>query len=513
MSPAFRPAHPGLCKVGLALASFMQVLDSTIANVSLPTIAGNLGSTAQQSTWVVTSFAVGMAIALPLTGWLVRRIGEVRLFIATMVLFTLSSVLCGAAANLGMLIVFRALQGFVSGPIYPVTQALMISLFPDNRRAQAIVVIALVSVVAPILGPILGGWITDNYNWPWIFFINVPVGVFACYVVWSQMRHKPEEQTQRARMDYVGLISLAIGVGALQILLDKGNDEDWFNSNFIITAAITAAISMAVFLIWELTERDPIVDLHIFRHRNFTVGSLCYMLAFGVFFGGSVLVPLWLQTQLHYTPLWAGMAVAPQGFFPLLLGPLIGKYAHRLNLRLLTSMAFVAMAIPYFLRSTFNMQVDFATVVYVQLFQGIGVALFFMPIMTILLSDLKPEEISAGSGLAMFLRTLGCGFSVSISNYLWNTRAVLHHSQLAERFTPGSAGAVEALGSLGHGNTQLALTRLDQIITGQAYQISFNEIFLGFTMVLLGLVLMIWLAKPPFSGNTVNVGSDETDHE
>jgi DHA2 family multidrug resistance protein len=508
MSAAYRPRNFILCSICLALATFMQVLDSTIANVSLPTIAGNLGASTPQSTWVITAFAVSTAIALPLTGWLVRRIGEVRLFIAATALFSLTSVLCGAATNLGMLIVFRALQGFVAGPIYPVTQSLMISIFPANRRSQAIVAITAVTVIAPILGPILGGWITDSYSWPWIFFINAPVGIFACYVVWSQMRHK-SEQTQRVKMDYVGLIALALGVGALQIMLDKGNDEDWFNSNFIVVTAIVAAISMAAFLIWEMTEKKPIIDLHLFRHRNFTVGTLAYTLAFGAFFSASVLLPLWLQTQLHYTPLWAGLAVAPLGLFPLLLAPLLGKYAHRLDMRITLTFAFITMAVPCMLRSLFNLEVDFATVAYLQILQGLGVALFFMPVMTVVLSDLKPEEISSGAGLAMFMRTLGSSFSVSISIYLWNSRAVLHHSQLAEKFAPSSLATIEAVRSLGQGDTHLALSRLDRMVTEQAYQISFNEIFLGFAIVFLGLIFLIWLAKPPFSGKPANIAKEE----
>lgn len=508
MVAGFRPRNVLLCAVGLATATFMQVLDSTIANVSLPTIAGNLGASAQQSTWVLTSFAVSNAVALPLTGWLVRRFGEVRLIILATALFTLASMLCGMASNLPMLVVFRALQGFVAGPIYPCTQALMISLFPDNRRAQAIVVITVVTIVAPILGPILGGWITETYSWPWIFFINVPVGLFSTYVVWTQMKHKPE-QTQRMKMDYVGLISLGLGVSALQILLDKGNDEDWFDSNFIIIAAIIAAISMAVFLIWDLDEKEPVVDLYLFRHRNFTVGALTYMFAYGTFFGATALVPLWLQTQLHYTPFIAGLAASPQGLFPLLLAPLLGKYAHRLNMRLMASLAFATMSIPYFVRSNFNLDVDFAHIASMQLLQGLGVALFFMPIMTILLSDLKPNEISSGAGLAMTLRTLGGSFSVSISNYLWNSRAVLHHSQLTEKFTATSPAMGQSIESLGYGDIHRAAAKLDLMITEQAYQIAFNEVFLAFTFILLSLIFWVWLAKPPFIPKAASVAVAE----
>lgn len=497
MNTAFRPTNPTLCKFGLALATFMQVLDTTIANVSLPAISGNLGASTQQSTWVITSFAVSNAIALPITGWLVRRFGEVRLFLAATALFTLASVLCGIAVNMGMLTVARALQGFVAGPIFPVSQALMISLFAAHKRTQAIAMLTIVGVFAPIVGPILGGWITDRYSWPWIFFINAPIGIFACTVVWGQMRHRPERK-QRAEMDYAGLVLLALGVGALQIMLDMGNEEDWFESSFIVTAAVIAAISISAFLIVSLTRKDPIVDLHLFRHRNFTVGTVTYTLSFGVFMGGAVLLPLWLQTQLHYTAIWSGLAMAPIGLAPILVGSLVAKFSQRADLRIVASLGFIGMAIVLFLRSFFNLQVDFSTVAYLQLAQGLGLAMFAISATSIMLSDLKSEEISSGTGLSMFVRTLGGSFFVSITNALWNDRAVLHHSHLVERFTPGSTSTLDAARMLGHGDMQLALIRLERLITGQAYQISFNELHYAYGMLLLGLGVVVWLARPPF---------------
>ncbi|KZC17813.1 MULTISPECIES: DHA2 family efflux MFS transporter permease subunit [unclassified Rhodanobacter] len=498
MTTEFRPPNLALSTIGLSLATFMQVLDTTIANVSLPTIAGNLGVSNNQSTWVITSFAVSMAIALPLTGFLSRRFGEVRLFTACTLLFALTSFLCGVSQSMGMLILFRALQGAVAGPMYPITQSLLIGIYPPAKRGMALALLAMVTVVAPIAGPILGGWITDNYSWPWIFFINVPIGIFASMVVANQLRAK-EQKTERPKVDYVGLITLIIGVGALQIVLDKGNDEDWFNSTFIIVTSIVSAIGIAVFLIWELTDKDPIVDLKLFRHRNFTAGTIALILAYAAFFAIGLLVPLWLQRNLGYTSTWAGFATAPIGVLPVLLTFFVGKYATHFDLRTLASIAFIVMAGTCFMRSDFFIGIDFYHVAVVQLWQGLGVALFFMPILTILLSDLQQNEIAAGSGLATFLRTLGGSFSASLTTLLWERRAVAHHEQLTEHITAYSPTAQAAMGQLGHGDNQLAGGIINDMITQQAYQISFNEVFHALGWIFLALVLVIWLARPPFT--------------
>lgn len=497
MSTAFRPPNLALTTIGLSLATFMQVLDTTIANVSLPTIAGNLGVSSNQSTWVITSFAVSMAISLPLTGFLTRRFGEVKLFIWSTLLFALTSFLCGISQSMGMLILFRAIQGAVAGPMYPITQSLLISIYPPAKRGMALALLAMVTVVAPIAGPILGGLITDNYSWPWIFFINVPIGIFASMVVGAQMKGR-EDRTERPRMDYVGLVTLIVGVGALQLVLDKGNDEDWFNSPFIVITSIVSAVALAVFLIWELTDKDPIVNLKLFRHRNFSAGTLALVLSYAAFFSIGLMVPLWLQRNLGYTSTWAGYASAPLGIIPVLLTFIVGKYANRVDLRLLATGAFAVMGATCFLRSDFYLQIDFYHVAMVQLLQGLGVALFFMPVLSILLSDLQQNEIAAGSGLATFLRTLGGSFAASLTTFMWERRAVTHHAQLAEQITPYNPTAQAALEQVGHGDTTAGAFGINQMITQQGYQISFNEVFHVLGWIFLSLIVVIWLAKPPF---------------
>jgi len=497
MKAEFQPRNMVLCTIALALATFMQVLDTTIANVSLATIAGNLGVSNDQSTWVITSFAVSNAIALPLTGFLTRRFGEVKLFAIATLLFSLASFLCGIAANMGMLVGFRALQGFVAGPMYPITQALLLSIYPPDKRTHALALIATVTVVAPVAGPILGGWITDNYSWPWIFFINVPIGIFSSAMVWNQMRSKPA-RLEKPRMDWVGLVTLIIGVGALQLVLDKGNDEDWFNSSFIVWTSVISVVTLAVFIIWEWTDKDPIVDLRLFRHRNFSTGTLSLMVAYAGFFSIGVLVPQWLQTQIHYTATWSGLATAPIGFFPILLTTVVAKYATKIDLRLIATAAFCVMGGTCLTRSGFNTQVDFYHVAFVQLIQGFGVAFFFMPVLTIVLSDLNTSEIASGSGLATFLRTLAGSFATSITTYMWGHRAIIHHSQLTEHFTPYNPHAATVIEQIGHGDVSLAAAKLEQMIVQQSYQMSFNEIMYVLGILFILLIGVLWLSRPPF---------------
>lgn len=497
----FRPPNMALTTIGLALASFMQVLDTTIANVSLPTISGNLGASANQATWVITSFAVSNAIALPLTGFMVRKYGEVRVFTWATLAFVIASFLCGIANSMGLLVVARALQGFVCGPMYPVTQALLISIYPPNKRGQAIALLAMVTVVAPIAGPILGGWITDNYSWEWIFFINIPIGIFSSLVVGRQMKDRPVT-LQNPKMDYIGLATLVLGVGALQIMLDLGNDEDWFNSTKIVWLTIVAVIALVVFVIWELTEKDPIVNLRLFRHRNFTSGTLAMVFGYAAFFAIGLLVPLWLQRNMGYTAIWAGFATAPIGILPVILTPFVGKYASRFDLRILASFAFFVMAGTSFLRSGFNLDVNFERVAEIQLVQGLGVALFFMPVLTILLSDLEPHEIAAGSGLATFVRTLGGSFAASLTTWAWNQRTTIHHAQLTEHIDAYDPAMQQVVSQLGQGNTQRGAVALNQMIGQQAAQIGFNEIFHLLGIIFLAVIVFVWFARPPFAAKS-----------
>jgi DHA2 family multidrug resistance protein len=494
---SFTPPSLVLSTIGLSLATFMQVLDTTIANVALPTMSGNLGVSSEQGTWVITSFAVSNAIALPLTGWLSRRFGEVKLFVWATLLFVLASFLCGISTSMPELVGFRVLQGVVAGPLYPMTQTLLIAVYPPAKRGMALALLAMVTVVAPIAGPILGGWITDSYSWPWIFFINVPIGLFAAWVVTQQMKKRPVV-TSRQPMDYVGLIALIIGVGALQIVLDKGNDADWFESSFIVIGSVISVVALAFFVIWEMTDEHPVVNLRLFAHRNFRYGTIVLILGYAGFFGINLILPQWLQTRLGYTATWAGFAVAPLGILPVLLSPFVGKYAPRFDMRVLAGGAFLAIGLSCFMRAGFTNEVDFQHIAMVQLFMGIGVALFFMPTLTILLSDLPPHQIADGSGLATFLRTLGGSFAASLTTWIWIRRADQHHAYLTESITPFDPATREALTQLGGAGAK-AYTQLEQTVVSQAYMLSTVDYFTLLGWMFMGLILIVWLAKPPFT--------------
>src|SRR3954469_24440575 len=355
--------------LAVGLATFMNVLDTSIANVSIPAIAGDLGVSPNQGTWTITSFAVANAISVPLTGWLTERFGQVRLFLATTALFVIASLLCGLAVSMPMLVFFRVVQGSVAGPMIPLSQTLLLSTYPREKAGMALATFSLTILVAPVVGPVLGGWITDNFSWPWIFFINVPVGVIALAMTWIIYRDR-ETPRVKTPIDGVGLGLLVIWVGALQLMLDQGKDLDWFSSPIIVTLGITAALCFCLFLVWELTEEHPVVDLSLFRNRNFSTGTLAIALAYGAYFGSIVLVPLWLQQFLGYTATDAGLVLAPVGFLALLLTPMVGRTAGKVDPRIYATTSLVIFAIVAWLRSRFNTEVDLGTLVWPTILQG-----------------------------------------------------------------------------------------------------------------------------------------------
>ncbi|MDR0479491.1 MAG: DHA2 family efflux MFS transporter permease subunit, partial [Burkholderiaceae bacterium] len=401
--------------LALSAATFMNVLDTSIANVSLPSIAGDLGVSPVQGTWVITSFAVANAVSVPLTGWLTQRVGQVRLFIASVLLFVVSSWLCGMAPNMGLLITFRALQGFVAGPMIPLSQTLLLASYPRAKAGLAMAMWSMTTLLAPIAGPLLGGWITDNIAWSWIFFINVPVGILAATMIWSIYR-KRESEVRHVPIDAVGLALLVIWVGSLQIMLDKGKELDWFSSPLIVALAVVAGIGLVVFLIWELTDAHPVVDLRLFARRNFWSGTLAISVGYGVFFGNVVILPLWLQQYMGYPATDAGMLMAPVGILAIVLMPVVGLTLNRVDPRIYASFAFAVFWLVLWMRSHFTTDSSFSVLMVPTIVQGIAMAFFFVPLVTITLAKLEPWRIAGASGLSNFTRITAGAIGTSVSS-------------------------------------------------------------------------------------------------
>ena len=483
--------------VALSLATFMNVLDTSIANVSIPAMAGDLGVSPDQGTWVITSFGVANAISLPLTGWLTQRYGQVKLFVGSVLLFVLASFLCGLAPTLPVLIACRVLQGAVAGPMIPLSQSLLLSSYPKAKAGTALALWGITTLVAPVVGPVLGGWITDNVAWPWIFYINLPVGLAAAAVTWM-IYAKRETPTRQLPIDGVGLGLLVIWVGALQIMLDKGKDLDWFGSGQIWVLAIAAVVGFALFVVWELTEDHPVVDLRLFTRRNFWTSSLAMSLAYGTFFGNVVLLPLWLQQYMGYTATQAGMLLAPVGLLAILLTPFVGRTVHKVDPRLFATGAFVIFAVVLYMRSLFNTQADFATLMVPTIIQGAAMAIFFIPLVTLSLSGLAPERIPSASGLFNFARITAGSFGTSIATTFWDHRATLHHAQLAEHLTgsdPASAQALANLQASGFTEPQ-AYAMLNRLVDQQAFMLSANDVFYASALLFLALIVVVWFARP-----------------
>jgi DHA2 family multidrug resistance protein len=493
--------------VALSLAVFMNVLDSSIANVSIPAISGDLGVSPQQGTWVITSFAVANAISVPLTGWLTMRIGQVRLFVTSILLFVMSSWLCGMAPNIETLIAARVLQGAVAGPMIPLSQALLLSSYPPARSGMALAFWGMTTLVAPIMGPLLGGWISDNYSWPWIFYINIPIGIFAAWVTWSIYR-KRESTVIRLPIDKFGLALLILWVGSLQIMLDKGKELDWFNSGQIIVLGAIAVVGFIYFIIWELGDAHPVVDLSLFRGRNFSGGVVAISIAYGLFFGNLVILPLWLQTQIGYTATEAGKVMAPVGIFAIILSPLVGKLLPKIDARLLASTAFIIFAVVFYMRSRFTPDVDTIALVIPTVIQGAAMAMFFIPLTSIILSGQSPDKIPAAAGLSNFARIMCGGIGTSITSTIWENRTTLHHAQLAEHTgaqTPAFTDAVHALMEQGMPE-QGAWAVVERSIGVQASTAAATDIFWISAVLFLSLIALVWMTKPSKSAAPADAG-------
>jgi MFS transporter, DHA2 family, multidrug resistance protein len=487
-----------LASFAVALATFMIVLDSSIANVAIPTIAGNLGVSINEGTWVITLFAAANAISIPLTGWLTQRFGQIRLFIIAILLFVFASFCCGCATSLPMLLAARVLQGLVAGPLIPLSQAILLGSYPKNRSSFALALWGMTATVGPIAGPALGGWITDSYSWSWIFNINIPIGFFSAAVTWWIYKER-ETATVSLPIDIIGLALLVIWVGSLQIMLDKGNDLGWFGSSTIIVLAIIAVIGFSYFLVWELTVKNPVIDLRLFAGRNFAGGTIAIAVGYGVFFGNLVLLPQWMQQDLGYPSLNSGLVTAPLGVFAVLFSPIIGRFLPRVDARIIVTIAFLLFGLVFYMRSLYAINVDTWALIVPTLLQGIPTAMFFIPLTVIILSGLPQEKIPAAAGLSNFVRVFCGAIGTSIATTFWNNRSILHHTQLTEQATPYTVNFLEFMSRLHMlfhiepGAQRLIFNRLVNV---QSDTLGINDIFAVSSIIFILLIPLVWITKP-----------------
>jgi DHA2 family multidrug resistance protein len=478
----------------IGLGNFLVVLNTTIANVSVPTIAGNLGISSSQGTWVITSYAVAEAITVPLTGFLTKRFGAQRVFLWCYVGFAAASLLCGISQSLGMLLAMRVLMGLVGGPIMPLSQMLLLRIFPKEKATLGTVIWAMTTLIGPVAGPILGGIICDSIGWPWIFFIMVPMALAGGSALIFLLRGR-SDPTAAAKVDGVGLGLLVLWVGALQILLDEGRNHDWFNSPEICVLGVIAAVGFAAFLIWEITEANPIVNLKIFRHRGFVAAATTYSVGFGAFFASIVLLPLWMQTNLGYTATWAGYATGIMGIFAVLTAPLVAKAVEKIDARLVVSLGIVGLGLISVWRMGFTPDVTFLQMAWPTLLTGPFMVMFFVPVTGLAMASVEHEEQANAAGLSNFMRTLAGAFATSLVQTGWSDAIRRNQTELAGVMHCGE-GLVAWMKSLGATRDQ-ATELLTHLVEAQSVMLATLNMFAVIALCFGFAATLIWIAPKP----------------
>ncbi len=515
----WRPAvNPWIIAVVVTMATFMEVLDTSIANVALPHIAGNLSAGTDESTWILTSYLVSNAIVLPLSGWFSSIIGRKRFYMSCVAIFTVSSFLCGLAPNLGMLIFFRVLQGAGGGGLQPSEQSILADTFPPAKRGMAFAVYGLAVVMAPAIGPTLGGWITDNYTWRWIFFINIPVGILSLLLT-SRLIQDPPYQVRKKfsemRIDYMGLGFLALGLGTLQIVLDKGQRDDWFGSNFILTLTIIAVLSLLFTIFWEWRHKDPIIDLHLFKDRTFAAANIMMFMVGFTLLSSTLLLPQFTQTLLGYTAERAGEALTPGGFTLVVLMPLVGFLLTRYDPRRLMVFGFLAVSGSLFYMMRFDLTVDFHTLIYARMVQAGGLGFLFVPINTVAYSYLPREKNNAASGLINLARNIGGSVGISLVTTMLARRSQDHQVYLSrnlaasnpnmQRTLQETAQALQARGFSPADAMHRAYALMQNNVFRQADMLAYIDNFWLLAVGILFMVPLVFLMKRPKPGGTIAV--------
>ena len=503
--PVWKPRHnPWAVALTVTLATFMEVLDTSIANVALPHMAGTLGASQEEATWVLTSYLVSSAIVLPISGWLSDRFGRKRFYMTCVALFTICSFLCGIAQTLPMLVFARILQGAGGGGLAPSEQAILADTFPIEKRGQAFAVYGMAVVIAPAIGPTLGGWITDNFNWHWIFFINIPVGLLSLWLSNRMVEDPPALQQRRekaryAKVDFVGLGLVALGVGCLEFTLDKGQEKDWFGSPMIVTFAAIAACVLVFFAIWEWNHDEPIVDLRLLKNRNFGTAVFLQLILGMVLFGSTVLIPQYLQVLLGYTAERAGEVLSPAGFVMMIMMAVSGRTLGKIDPRLMVFLGYLATAIGLYNLTRLDLNTAFSTVTVWRMLQVVGLPFIFIPISTLNYVGVPPQKMNQISSLSNFARNLGGSAGTALLTTYLARSAQVHQANLAAHAVPGSVPYEQYLSSIknilitnGMSSAQAA-----QMAVGQAYQQMLRQAsMLGYKNAFFILSIVVFCLSP-----------------
>ncbi len=499
--------NPWLIAIAVMSSTFMEVLDTTVVNVSLPHIAGSLSASTDEATWTLTSYLVANAIILPMTGWLAGRFGRKRLLLLAVTGFTAASFACGLAPSLGSLIIFRIIQGACGGGLQPLSQAILLESFPPQKRGQAMAFWALGIVVAPMLGPVLGGWLTDNYSWRWVFYINVPIGAIAILLTQAFVFDPPYLRRERTGIDYWGISLLVVGMGALQIMLDKGQEEDWFGSHFILTLAVVAVLGLGGLIIRELKTAHPVIDLSVFQYRSYAVGTFLMTIVGFVLYGSTVLLPLLMQELLGYTATHAGVTNLPRGLASFLFMPVVGVLVGKVDSRKLLAIGLIATAGAMFTLSTFSLDVGFWNFWWPLMLQGAGLGLIFVPLTTVTNDPIPRERMGNATSVFNLMRNIGASVGISSVETLQFRHMQTHINYLGQHVNMASLETQRTLNSLqqlfiSRGADPVTASRqahgaLWGIVQQQAAMLSYNDVFrfLGGMFILL-LPLLLLMEKP-----------------
>jgi len=500
--------NPWMIAGTVMLATFMEVLDTSVANVSLPHIAGNLSSSVDEATWVLTSYLVANGVVLPMSGFLSILFGRKRFYMTCVLIFTLSSMACGLAPSLPLLVLFRILQGVGGGALQPISQAILVESFPREKQGMAQAVYGMGVVVAPVIGPTLGGWITDNYSWRWIFFINIPVGVLSLVMTYL-MVHDPPYLTERRkggiRIDYTGIGLLALGLASLELMLDEGQKEDWFSSHMIVTAAVLAACGLIAVVLWELRQKEPVVDFRMLKNRNFAIATSSMFLLGFVLYSSTALLPIYLQTLMGYSATQSGQVISPGGIAIILMMPIVGRLVSKVDPRWLVIFGLTVSSIGLIQMSGFNLYIDFRTAVIARIVQSVGLAFLFIPINVTAFAFVPKEKTNFATGLVNLARNIGGSSGIALATTMLARRSQFHQQNLVSHLTPldpnyqtSLQGLTQALTSRGADAAQAASQAqgmLYGMVQQQAMMKAFVDVFWMLALVFLAMIPLVFLMK------------------